>query len=322
LEKGVGGPVEATMETVPLGACRSGAVAHVDKLAFEADGIVGLGRTHSHPETKAGIASGLLKMTTAGLGKQAGAQQAHNHGLWDSVKAVPQITLAKAKILAGIAVVENAFRQPLLIDVVPPDYDAFKQSDTRLLEFSRRHGASLPFEQLDLLIVDQLGKNISGTGMDLNVIGKWRIDGGERKPDFRRIAVLSLTAASLGNGLGIGLADFTTERFMKEYDPYATYVNLLTATEPGAMNPREGPLPMALPSDRDAVEVALYSALPGPRPRVCRIESTERLDEFWGSEALLPEIRQNPKFSALQEPRPMKFDSAGNFKFQVGSAVF
>src|SRR5206468_7952056 len=119
------------------------------------------------------------------------------------------------------------------------------------------------------------------TGMDLNVIGKWRMQGGERKPDFRRIAVLSLTKPSLGNGLGIGLADFTTRRFLKEYDANVTYINLLTATEPGAMNCREGPLPMALATDREAVEVALYSALPGPQPRVCRIKNTALLDEFW-----------------------------------------
>src|SRR5437763_15730718 len=116
------------------------------------------------------------------------------------------------------------------------------------------------------LIVDKLGKNISGTGMDLNVIGKWRMSGGKREPDFFRIVVLKLTEGSMGNGLGIGLADFTTKRFMRRYDPAATYINLLTATEPGAMNTREGPLPLALDSDREAIGVGLYSSLAGPSP--------------------------------------------------------
>jgi hypothetical protein len=241
-------------------------------------------------------------MTTVGLGKQIGAQQAHTHGLWDSVKAVPQITLAKAKIICGVAMVENAFRQPAVVEIVSPKYEAFRESDERLLEVAKPHVADLPFEQLDLLIVDELGKDISGTGMDLNVIGNWRMTGGERKPDFRRIVVLSLTVASLGNGLGIGLADFTTERFAHKFDWQTTYVNLFTATEPGLMNTREGQLPLALASDKEAIEVGLFSSLASVEsPRVCWIKNTARLDEFWVSEALLKELEGNEKFSV--EPR-------------------
>src|SRR5205085_8965280 len=215
-------------------------------------------------------------------------------------------------ILFGVAVVENAFRRLVLIEVVPPVYDAFKEADERLLEAAKPHVARLPFRQLDLLVVDELGKNISGTGMDLNVIGDWRMKGGAHEPDFRRIAVLSLTHASLGNGLGIGLADFTTRRFMEEYDAAVTYVNLLTAIEPGAPNTREGPMPLALPSDREAMEVALFSSLASERPRVCRIANTARLDEFWVSEALLEEVGQDDSLSVEDEPAPVEFDGAGN----------
>jgi hypothetical protein len=311
-EASVGAPIRATMNTRALGASHTGAVAHLDDLAAEADGIIVLGRTKTHPENKEGVASGLLKMVTVGLGKQIGAQEAHTHGLWESVKAVPQVTMAKAKILCGVSVVENAFRQPALIEVVPPTYEAFKEADTRLLEISKRHFAEIPFQQLDVLVVDQLGKNISGTGMDLNVIGKWRMAGGERDPNFQRIAVLSLTPESLGNGLGIGLADFTTRRFMDEYDAGVTYVNLLTATEPGEMNPREGPLPLALASDREAIGVALFSALASERPRLCRIKNTARLDVFWVSEALLGEVEWNEKLSLVQPLAPMEFNEAGD----------
>lgn len=308
----VGAPVRATMHTHALGTTDTGAIAHLDDIAAEADGIIVLGRTKTHPENAAGVASGLLKMVTVGLGKQAGAQQAHTHGLWPSVNEVPKITMAKAKILFGVAVVENGFRQPVIIEVVPPSYDAFKESDERLLEAARPHVAKLPFQQIDLLIVDELGKNISGTGMDLNVIGDWRMKGGAREPDFRRIAVLSLTPESLGNGLGIGLADFTTQRFMHEYDARVTYVNLLTATEPNAMNTREGPLPLALSSDREAIGVALFSSLAGARPRICRIKSTACLDEFWVSEALLEEVREDERLSILEQPGPLEFNEAGN----------
>lgn len=311
-EESVGSPLRATMETIALGASETGAVAHLDKIAGGADGIIVLGRVKTHPENTAGVASGLLKMVTVGLGKQAGAQEAHSHGLWESVKTVPQLIMAKAKILCGVAVVENGFRQPVWIEVVPPNYDAFKEADARLLETAKQYFATLPFQKLDLLVVDELGKNVSGTGMDLNIIGKWRLSGGDPEPDYRRIVPLSLTSPSLGNGLGVGLADFTTERFRREYDPAVTYVNLLTATEPGAMNTREGPLPLALPSDREAIEVALYSSLAGPEPRLCRIKNTACLDELWVSAGLLDEVKRNSELSVAQPLGPMNFNEEGN----------
>src|SRR2546421_4239249 len=246
-ESSVRAPIHGTMKTRALGTSKTGAIAHLDDLAAQADGIIVLGRTKTHPENKEGVASGLLKMVTVGLGKQIGAQEAHTHGLWPSVRAMPRLTIEKAPILFGVAVVENAFRQPVKIEVVPPNYEAFREADERLVEQAKPHVATVPFQQLDVLVVDELGKNVSGTGMDLNVIGNWRMAGGDRDPDFRRIVVLSLTHESLGNGLGIGLADFTTRRFVDEYDETSTYVNLLTATEPGAMNTFEGALPLALP---------------------------------------------------------------------------
>jgi hypothetical protein len=287
-------------------------MAHLDRLAAEADGVIVFGRTKTHPESAAKLASGLLKMTTVGLGKQAGAQEAHSHGLWDSVKQVPKISLAKSKILFGVAVVENAYRQPVAIEVVPARYDAFLASDQRLLEVAKPHVAKLPFDNLDLLVVDEIGKTISGSGMDLNVIGSYRATGkGPRKPDIHRIAALSLTEGSLGNGLGIGLADFTTRRFMEQHDPGATYINLLTASEPGG-TASEGPLPLALASDREAMEVALFSALADEAPRICRIHSTARLDEMWITEALLAEARKNPGIEIVEAPKPIEFNEEGN----------
>jgi hypothetical protein len=311
-EASIGAPIHASMDTIELGPVANGALAHLDRIASEADAIIVLGRTKTHPESAQGLASGLLKMVTVGLGKQRGAQEAHSHGLWESVREVPKLTLSRTKIIFGVAVLENAHRQPMIIDVVAPNYDAFLASDKRLLEISKAHLATIPFDQLDVLVVDEIGKNISGTGMDLNVIGTWRIKQGRPKiPDYDRIVALSLTAASLGNGLGIGLADFTTERFMKAYDPRITYVNLLTASEPGS-TAREGPLPLALESDREAIEVGLYSSLAGNRPRVCRIQNTSLLEHLWISEALIDEARQNPRLTIESDPAPVAFDGAGN----------
>ena len=311
-DESAGAPVRATMETFILGPVKNGAVAHLDRCAAEADGIIVFGRTRTHPESAEKLASGLLKMVTVGLGKQAGAQQAHNHGLWDSVKRVPELTMAKSKILFGVAVVENGYRQPLVVEVVPGNYKAFLASDQRLLEVAKPHVAKLPFDNLDLLIVDEVGKTVSGTGMDLNVIGRYRATGkGPYKPEIKRIAALSLTKASLGNGLGAGLADFTTRRFMEAYDPAVTYVNLLTATEPGGTT-REGPLPLALDSDREAVEVAFYSALPKDGGRVCRIKDTARLGDMWVSEALLEEARKDESITIDEAPHEAQYDGAGN----------
>src|ERR1043165_1006644 len=311
-EATTGAPIRATMQTHALGTSDTGAIAHLDSIVADADGVLVLARTKPHPESTAGVASGLLKMVTVGLGKQAGAQEAHTHGLWPAVNAVPKLTMARAKILCGVAVVENGFREPVIINVVPPEYEAFHNSDEQLLEAARPHVAKIPFQQLDLLIVDELGKNISGTGMDLNVIGNWRMSGGPPQPDYRRIVVLSLTPASLGNGLGIGLADFTTQRFMDEYDPAVTYVNLLTATEPNAMNTREGPLPLAIASDKEAIEIALFSSLASANPRVCHIKNTAMLDEMWVSAALLDEVNQNPKLRVSPGIAPLQFDEKGN----------
>jgi Lactate racemase N-terminal domain len=312
-EQVVGAPIRATMETVNLGRAANGATAHLDQFAAAADGIIVLGRVKTHPESAGELASGLLKMCTVGLGKQAGAHEAHSHGLWDSVRAVPKLQLAHGKILCGVAVVENGFRHPCAIEVVAPTYDAFLEADMRLLRLAKQHLARIPFDALDVLVVDELGKTVSGAGMDPNVIGTWRVTGAPppHHPDYSRIVVLSLTQGSLGNGLGIGLADFTTQRFLSAYDATVSYINLLTATEPGG-NTREGPLPLALESDRDAIEVALFSALADGRPRVCRIKNTAELGEFWVSEGLIPAVRGNAALELAGEPEPVRYDSAGN----------
>jgi hypothetical protein len=294
----VGAPIRATMETCVLGNSRNGAAVCIDRNAAEADGIIVFGR-------------GLLKTITVGLGKQRGAQEAHNHGLQESVWYVPEVVFKKSKILFGVAVVENGYRRPALIEVVPAAYDAFLKADARLVEAAQPHAAKLPFGKLDLLIVDEIGQTIPGSGMDRNVIGSSRATGEAKKgdPEIARIVVLSLTRPSLGNGLGIGLADFTTRRFLDAYNPGVTYVNLLTAMDPGS-GTREGLLPVGLESDREAAEVALFSALPRSAPRICRIANTARLDEMWVSEPLLKELEDGTE--VLERPRELPYDANGN----------
>jgi len=308
--------VEVTLETVALGIAENGAEAHFNKAAYEADATIVVSQVQVHPVLTEGIASGLMKMTTIGCGAQAGPAWAHSHGLESSVHAVPKVTLAKSNIIAGVAVVETGLDEAHTIEVVPPN--AFEETDKRLLLLQKSLMRVIPFDNLHVLVVDTIGKNMTGSGMDPNVIGFWRIKGGPHTPNFRRIVALDLSDESLGNGIGVGLADFTTERLASKYDWKSCYINLLTGRDPDGRL-IEGQLPLPLKTDREAMEVALYSSMPEHSeepPRIVRIRSTRRLDVMYVSEALVAEATQNPSVTVLDEPREMPFDDQGNAKWE------
>lgn len=311
-EENLGVPVEVTLETVALGKAENGAEAHFNKAAYEADATIVVSQVAVHPVLTEEIASGLLKMVTIGCGAQAGPAWAHSHGLAESVRLVPKVTIPNSNIIAGVAIVNNGYNKPHTIEVVSPGQ--FEETDKRLLVLQKGLMKVIPFDNLHVLVVDLIGKNIAGSGMDPNVIGFWRIKGGPHTPDFRRIVVCDLTKESRGNGIGVGLADFTTKRFVDKFDWNACYINLLTGRDPqGRLI--EGQLPLALENDRVAMEVALYSALPegsDEPPRLVRIRNTRSLDVLYVSEALIPEAVQDPSVAVLDEPREMPFDPNGN----------
>lgn len=304
--------VEVTLDTVHVGTAENGAQAHLNRAAYEADATIVVSQVQVHPVLAEGIASGLMKMTTIGCGAQTGPAWAHSHGLASSVRAVPKVTLAKANIVAGVAVVENGLDKPHTIEVVAPEH--FEETDERLLILQKSLMRVIPFDNLHVLVVDAIGKNITGSGMDPNVIGFWRIKGGPHTPNIRRIVALDLSEESCGNGIGVGLADFTTKKFVGKYDWKACYINLLTGRDPhGRLI--EGQLPLALENDREAMEVALYSALPEgseEERRIVRIKSTRRLEVMYVSEALIAEAKQNPSVTILDDPHQMPFDDNQN----------
>ncbi len=309
-EEAVGCPIRATMETVVLGTAPNGAACHFDRYAYEAGATIVVGRCKTHPTLHEGNGSGVLKMTTVGLGKQAGAQEAHAHGLAESVQQVPRIAIEHGNIILGLNVVENGYRWTCHVAAVEPA--EFWEADRRCLERARAHVARVPFERLDVLVVHYLGKNVSGAGMDPNVIGFWRAEGhGARTPEYSKIVVLDLTKETQGNALGIGQADLTTRRLLSKIDEHATFMNMLTASS-GAARLTEAAVPMALATDREAISVALRAAAPDGMGRICWIKNTAELAEFWVSEALLPEVRQNPHLELLSDPQPWPFDEAGN----------
>ena len=314
-EREVGAPIRATMETVVVGKLDDGTEVHLDRNAAEADGIIIVGRVKAHTAFRGDIESGLCKMTAIGLGKQRGAQTVHGRGLKETIPEVARVALSGSRIILGLALVENAYHQLHTVRAAGPD--RFHDTDRELLKVANELLPRVPFDDLDLLIVGELGKNISGSGMDYNVVGMWRRIGGEKRPLYKRIAVLDITPESEGNGLGVGIADFTTRRLFGKLDLSKGYMNGLTA---GAIDAIK--LPVILGSDREALEVALKSANPVGAPRVVWIKNTLALEEMVVSEGLLPEVERTPTLVVAGEPTPLEFDGEGSLvRERVRTAV-
>ena len=213
----------------------------------------------------------------------------------------------KANIIAGIHIVENAYEQVHTIRVTPPEQ--IIATDAELLKLANTLLPRVPFNQLDVLIVDTMGKNISGTGMDPNIIGMWRRFGGPKVPDFTRIVILSLTPETHGNAMGIGFADFTTRRVFDQIDHHALMMNAITAEAIAAAK-----IPIIRANDEDAIAWAIRSALRGVEraPRIARIHSTLHLDTLAVSPALLDEVRANDNLELVGELEPLRADESGH----------
>ena len=306
-EEAMGVPILSSMETVVLGQSPEGATIHMDRNAHEADGVVVVGRVKNHTSFRAPIESGLCKMMAIGLGKQRGAESIHGHGLAANIPEAARIMIETGKILLGVATVENSYHRPYKIVVTPPE--RIHDTDRELLQLSSRLMPRVPFDELDVLVVDWMGKNISGAGMDSNVVGMWRgSDIPPCPPYYRRVVVLNVTPESHGNCVGIGAADFTTRKLMDQFDAEKTYWNALTANVPEAAR-----VPIVLESDVEAVETALRSALPeGGDSRMVRIKNTLDLEEFYVTAPLLEQLRGNPEYELLRDLGPMPGDDRGN----------
>jgi hypothetical protein len=303
-EGSVGAPVLASMETVELGRLPNGATVHFDAAAAAADATIVINRVKAHTAFRSDIESGLCKMTAVGLGKQRGAEQMHAHGLKESISGAAALALEQSNIVAGLALVENAAHQIALVRATLPQ--GFHATDAELLRAANDYLPRVPFDHLHVLVVQWMGKNISGSGMDYNVVGMWRRIGGEPVPNFERIVVLDLTEESDGNGLGVGIADFTTRRLYEKLDLPKMYMNGLTANALTAIK-----IPVVLENDRQAIEVALHTVGGGSHARLAVIHSTLSLDELWVSEALLPEVHANPRLSVEGPARELSFDAQG-----------
>lgn len=310
-EEIVGVPVLTDMDVVELGRTAGGLTVYCDRNAAECDGMLVINRVKPHTAFAEPFGSGLLKMLAVGLGKVPGAAQIHRQGpaqMPQAIEEIAQVMLATGKVLGGLAIIENAYDETAEIVAVRPEEMATRERE--LFQRARALMPRLPVEDLDVLVVDEVGKNYSGTGMDVNVIGRWRLPGMPEpaSPRIKRIVALRLSAASEGNAQGIGLADVVTRRLVDAIDPVTTYTNTITSTFV-----ERGFIPITMPTDRDAVAAALASlALADPgRARIVRARNTLHLDELWVSEPLIPELAGHPDIT-VGILEPLRFNDDGS----------
>jgi hypothetical protein len=313
IEDAVGAPVHSTMEVVEIGRTPGGYTIYLDQHAAACDGIVIVNRIKPHTAFQSDFGSGLMKMMAVGLGKAPGAAQAHRLGANVMAQAIREVAaglLATGRIVASVALLENAYDETAAVDVLRPA--EIPAREAALYAQAQAWMARLPIDEADVLVIDEMGKNFSGTGIDVNIIGRWRhaqIPDPPR-PRFRRIAVLRLAAASEGNAQGVGLADVITARLARAVDLDATYLNAVTSSLPERVV-----LPVIAPSDRAAIQIALRTAgLEDPASaRVLRIPNTLHIDRPWVSAALLPLLAERPGIT-VGAARPWVFSEEGDLE--------
>jgi hypothetical protein len=307
-EETVGCPVRATMETVKLGETPGGIAVYMDRNAYEADSVIVVNRIKPHTAFRGSVESGPTKMLAIGLGKQKGAHSVHAAGWGNIHETIPQaarVAVETGKVAFGLAVLENPDEKPYKVAAIPAAN--FEEAEAPLLEQAKRNLLRLPFDAMDVLVIDEIGKNISGDGADPNVTGRYATPYATGGPEVELMVFLGLTEETGGNANGLGAADVVTERLVSGMDRPATYLNALTSTAPNPVK-----IPMVMPTDRMAIAAALTmcAGVSPPKAKLVRIENTLKLRRMWVSEAMLGEV-DGEKLRVIEEPRPMRFDDEG-----------
>ncbi len=290
-EAAMGASVVSSMEVVEIGKTPGGVPVFLDKAAAEAEGVFVVNRVKPHTDFNGNVGSGLTKMVAIGLGNHQGCVTLHTHGLTANIPLAAKVAIDAGRVVGGLAIIENSHEQTAMLRLLLPD--EFLTEEPDLLAEARRMMARLPVEDIDVLIVKEMGKNFSGTGMDTNVLGRMRVEG-EREPEtprIKRVVVLDLSDKSYGNALGIGLADLTTRRLIDKIDHAAMYTNVLSTSYL-----ERGKIPIFLERDQDAISAALRAIGPVPSAmaRVCVIKNTLEMETLYVSEALKAELGHLP----------------------------
>ena len=309
VEEAMGCPVRSSMETVEIGRTANGRPVFMDRLAWESDGVVLLNRVKYHTGFVGDHESGLLKMIVIGLGKQRGAESCHSESLDRmpaNLLAFGRTALATGKILFGAATVENAYDRVRKISVVAAE--RIPEEEPALLREAKACMPALPVRAADVLVVDEIGKNISGGGMDPHVVGRMPNPSMQAGFEAQRLVVLDITEESHGSGIGLGRADFSTQRAFEKFDFEQTYPNALTSN---VLVPSK--IPIILADDRLAVAAALKTCLgvgPG-EARVVRIKNSLDIERLYLSANLVAEALATGRVELLEAPRGLGFGPAG-----------
>ncbi|MRG84900.1 nickel pincer cofactor-dependent isomerase, group 22 [Salinibacillus xinjiangensis] len=317
-EDTVGAEIRSSMEVELVGHTPQGNAVYMDKHAFHADGIVVVNRVKAHTAFRGSVESGLSKMVTIGLGKIKGATFVHSNGalkMAENIINVSKYAIEHSPILMGLAIVENGYDETA--DIVGVRKDEWHEREADLLKKSKAMMPSLPIDEIDILIVEEMGKCFSGTGMDPNIIGRWRIDGvpEPKRPNITRLVVLDLAEKSFGNAQGIGLADFTTDRLVDKIDRKSTYTNALTATYL-----KRAMLPMIYPTEKEAIETAIQSL--GPTTdletlKIVQIPNTLHLNRAFISKTVLKELEKETKEFEVKGTQQLDFTKTGELTEKI-----
>jgi hypothetical protein len=310
----VGCPIRSSMETVIVCQAEEGFPVHFDRNASQADHVVVAGRVKPHTGFVGDIESGLMKMMLIGLGKHEGAKIYHraimNYSFGQIVRSVGREVLNRCRIVAGVAIVENGYDETAQISALHPQ--EFEEREKELLVLAKKWMPKLPFQVADLLIIDEIGKNISGSGMDTNVVGRKYVDHAPAEheyPKIKRIAVRGLTHETHGNGTGLGMAEFCLTRAIEQTNIQITRINCLTGGHPTAAM-----LPLDYPTDRDLLDHAFptIGLVDPPDSRMLWIRNTLDVAEVECSRAYFAEAKERSDLEVLIEPRPLPLDVHGN----------
>jgi len=310
-EAATGVPVRATMDTMVVGTLADGTPVYMDRFAAEADGIVVINRIKPHTAFRGATESGITKMLAIGIGKIVGAATYHQHGMDTFPELLPKVrdvNLARRNVLFGVGIVENAHDQTAAIEVIPSEQIA--EREPVLQEMAKKLMPQLFFDEIDVLIIDEMGKNISGAGFDPNITGRnrravqWNYG-----PLTKKIVVLGLTPETHGNATGVGGADIITMRLFREIDIPSTYANIITS-----MNLDGGAIPMVMNTEQEAIQLAVKTVV-RVKPQDCRIvriRNTLELAQIQVSEPMLAEVRTRPdRFQIASPAAPFAFDAEG-----------
>jgi len=317
-EKEMGVPIMASMDVVQIGKVENRIPIYFSKVAMEADGIIALNRVKMHTDFKSNIIeSGMSKILVIGLGKAKGARSIHSLGVYGLKNIIPQaaeLIIRRAPIIQGIGILENGYDQTMKISFVPPGN--IISSDSELLKISKEVMPMLPMDELDIVIAQEIGKNISGTGLDTNVIGRLYINGEKEieRPNIKRLVVFDITEESHGNALGIGLADIVTKQLVNKINYKDMYANTITST---FLN--RAKVPITADSEKEAVEIAVKTCwkLKTSDIKLLIMKNTLDLEYLYVSKAAWEEIKDNKKIEACGDWEKLSFDEDGKIKIRL-----